>query len=178
VEIDMQGDSFFFAFARARDAVAAAVGAQRAHTEHAWPDEESVRVRMGLHTGEPAVGAEEYLGVDVVRAARICGSGRGGHVLLSEATRALLGSSLPEGVSVHAVGERRLKDIDEPERVYELAIEGIEQPEAEAPAPVGDEREEEWDLRAADFKERMREKITKSVFESLERSLGDIGKRR
>jgi len=98
--------------------------------------------------------------------------------LLSEATRALLGSSLPEGVSVHAVGERRLKDIDEPERVYELAIEGIEQPEAEAPAPVGDEREEEWDLRAADFKERMREKITKSVFESLERSLGDIGKRR
>ena len=172
VEIDMQGDSFFFAFARARDSVAAAVEAQRAHAEQSWPGEESVRVRMGLHTGEPAVGAEGYLGVDVVRAARICGSGHGGNVLLSEATRALLGSSLPEGVSVHAVGERQLKDIDEPERVYELAIEGVEQTQAEAPAPVGDAREDEWDLRAADFKERMREKITKNVFESLERSLG------
>lgn len=169
-EIDTQGDSFFFAFARARDAVAAAVKAQRAHAEQSWPGEESVRVRMGLHTGEPAVGAEGYLGVDVVRAARICGSGHGGNVLLSEATRALLGSSLPEGVSVHAVGERQLKDIDEPERVYELAIEGVEQPQAEAPASVEDE--DEWDIRAADFKERMREKITKNVFESLERSLG------
>jgi class 3 adenylate cyclase len=181
VEIDMQGDSFFFAFARARDAVAAAVAAQRAHAEQSWPGKESVRVRMGLHTGEPAVGAEGYLGVDVVRAARICGSGQGGHVLLSEATRALLGSSLPEGVSVHAVGDRQLKDIDEPERVYELAIEGVEQPQAEAAPSTRDDRDDrddEWDIRADDFKERMREKITKSVFESLERSLGDIGKRR
>ena len=83
---------------------------------------------MGLHTGEPAVGAEGYLGVDVVRAARLSAAGRGGHVLLSETTRSLLGSSLPDGVSVHALGERRLKDIDEPERIYELAIEGVEQP--------------------------------------------------
>ena len=71
VEIDTQGDSFFFAFARARDAVAAAVETQRAHAEHEWPGGEQVRVRMGLHTGEPAVGAEGYLGVDVVRAARL-----------------------------------------------------------------------------------------------------------
>ena len=128
VEIDAQGDSFFFAFARARDAVAGAVDAQRAHSEHAWPNDEQVRVRMGLHTGEPAVGAEGYLGVDVVRAARLAATGRGGSVLLSETTRALLGSSLPDGVSVHALGERRLKDIDEPERIFELAIDGIEQP--------------------------------------------------
>src|SRR5918999_1108801 len=128
VEIDMQGDSFFFAFARARDAVAAAVEAQRAHADERWPDAAQVRVRMGLHTGEPAAGAEGYLGVDVVRAARLCATGEGGHVLLSEATRALLGSSLPDGVSVHALGERQLKDIDEPERIYELEIEGVEQP--------------------------------------------------
>jgi class 3 adenylate cyclase len=175
VEIDMQGDSFFFAFARARDAVAAAVEAQRAHAEQGWPGDESVRVRMGLHTGEPAVGAEGYLGVDVVRAARICGSGHGGHVLLSEATRALVGSSLPEGVSVHAVGERRLKDIDEPERVYELTIEGVEQPEPEASAPAdsGD-----WERRTEDLRKRMSDKINDSVFRTLERSLGDLGKGR
>jgi class 3 adenylate cyclase len=175
VEIDMQGDSFFFAFARARDAVAAAVDAQRAHAEHAWPDGEQVRVRMGLHTGEPAVGAEGYLGVDVVRAARLSATGRGGHVLLSETTRALLGSSLPEGVSVHAVGERRLKDIDEPERIYELEIEGVEQPEAEPPAPA--EAKDDWERRTKDLAARMTERINKRVFESLERSLGDVDKR-
>jgi class 3 adenylate cyclase len=172
VEIDMQGDSFFFAFARARDAATAAVEVQRAHTEQAWPDGESVRVRMGLHTGEPAVGAEGYLGVDVVRTARLCATGQGGHVLLSEATRALIGSSLPEGVSVHALGERRLKDIDEPERVYELAIEGVEQPEPEPERPVAPKTEEEWDRRAEDLSTRLSEKINESVLRSLERSFG------
>jgi class 3 adenylate cyclase len=130
VEIDTQGDAFFFAFPRARDAVAAAVEAQRLHATQAWPDDLPVRVRMGLHTGEPAVGSEGYLGLDVVRAARLCTVGRGGQVLLSETTRALVGSSLPEGVAVHTLGERRLKDIDEPERVFELDIEGAPAPEA------------------------------------------------
>ncbi len=135
VEIDTQGDAFFFAFPRARDAVSAAVEAQRLHATHAWTDGRAVRVRMGLHTGEPAVGSEGYLGIDVVRAARLCTVGRGGQVLLSETTRALVGSSLPEGVSVHTLGERHLKDIDEPERVFELDIEGAPTPaEAEAPA--------------------------------------------
>jgi len=113
VEIDTQGDSFFYAFARARDAVAAAVDVQRAHAEHSWPDGERVRVRIGLHTGEPAVGTEGYVGIDVVRAARLAATGHGGSVLLSETTRALLGSSLPDGVSVHPLGERRLKDRSE-----------------------------------------------------------------
>src|SRR5215831_11772053 len=133
-EIDTQGDSFFYAFARARDAVAAAVDAQRAHADHAWPAGERVRVRMGLHTGEPALGAEGYLGVDVVRAARLAATGQGGSVLLSEPTRALLGSSLPDGVSVHALGERRMKDIDEPERIYELEIDGVAAPVKTEPA--------------------------------------------
>ena len=72
VEIDTQGDAFFFAFPRARDAVEAAVEAQRRHATQDWPDGVTVRVRMGLHTGEPAVGSEGYLGIDVVRAARLC----------------------------------------------------------------------------------------------------------
>ena len=136
VEIDTQGDAFFFAFSRARDAVAAAVEAQRAHAGYDWPDGRMVRVRMGLHTGEPAVGGEGYLGIDVVRAARLCTLGSGGQLLLSETTRALVGSSLPEGVSVHALGERHLKDIDEPERVFELGIDGAAAPLAPTPAPA------------------------------------------
>ncbi len=142
VEIDRQGDAFFFAFSRARDAVEAAVEAQRAHAAHDWPEDCAVLVRMGLHTGEPAVGSEGYLGLDVVRAARLCTVGNGGHVLLSETTRALVGASLPEGVSIFPLGERRLKDIDEPERVFELEIEGATPPaaspeavEPQVPAP-------------------------------------------
>jgi class 3 adenylate cyclase len=101
VEIDTQGDAFFFAFPQARDAVAAAADVQRMHTSFDWPHGAAVRVRIGLHTGEPHVGEEGYLGLDVVRAARICTAARGGQVLLSEATRALLGSSLPDGVEVY-----------------------------------------------------------------------------
>jgi len=176
VEIDTQGDAFFFAFARAREAVAAVVAAQRAHAEHDWPDGEEVRVRMGLHTGEPALGEEGYLGLDVVRAARLCTAGHGGHVLLSETTRALLGSSLPDGVSIHPAGERRLKDIEEPERVYELEIEGLDVPESEPSAPS--EAEVDWERRAEKLAKRMTDRINEDVFRSLERSLGDLGERR
>jgi class 3 adenylate cyclase len=174
VEIDSQGDSFFWAFARARDAVAAAVDAQRAHNEQEWPGHEAVRVRMGLHTGEPAVGTEGYLGVDVVRAARLAATGRGGSVLLSETTRALLGSSLPDGVSIHALGERKLKDLDEPERIYELAIDGVEQPEEPLPpaaAHPGDP-EAAWERKNAELRDRLTEKINEKVYRSLERSFG------
>ena len=135
VEIDTQGDAFFFAFsAGQRRRLGGGRGAATARG-HDWADGHAVRVRMGLHTGEPAVGSEGYLGIDVVRAARLCTVGRGGQVLLSETTRALVGSSLPDGVSVHTLGERHLKDIDEPERVFELDIEGAPTP-AEAGAPA------------------------------------------
>ena len=165
VEIDTQGDSFFYAFARARDAVAAAVDVQRAHVEHSWPDGERVRVRIGLHTGEPAVGTDGYVGIDVVRAARLAATGQGGSVLLSETTRALLGSSLPDGVSVHALGERRLKDINEPERIYELEIDGVEHEEA-VPAKT------EGTFDFADLGERLSRKIKQDVYNRLERELG------
>jgi class 3 adenylate cyclase len=135
VEIDTQGDAFFYVFRRARDAVAAAVDAQREHASANWPGDDAIRVRMGLHTGEPAVHEEGYVGLDVVRAARICTLGRGGQILLSETTRALLGSGLPDGVSVFPVGQRHLRGIDEPERVFEIAIDGLLHEEATTAAP-------------------------------------------
>ncbi len=122
-EIDTQGDSFFFSFARARDAVAAAVAAQRALRDHEWPKGSEVRVRMGLHTGEPQVGEEGYMGLDVVRAARISAAGHGGQILISETTRALLGNQVPEGVAVHDLGEQHLKDIQH-EHIYEISVDG------------------------------------------------------
>jgi class 3 adenylate cyclase len=120
-EVDTQGDAFFYSVPRAREAVRAAVDGQRALATHAWPAGAEVRVRMGLHTGEPTVGEEGYLGLDVVRAARICAAGHGGQILLSETTRALLGNELPERVSVRDLGQAHLKDIQH-EHVFEVAL--------------------------------------------------------
>jgi class 3 adenylate cyclase len=120
-EIDNQGDAFFFSFQRAKDAVVGAVAAQRELATNAWPEGADVRIRMGLHTGEPTVGEEGYLGMDVVRAARICSAGHGGQILLSETTRALVGNNVPDGVSIRDLGQAHLKDVQH-ERIYELAL--------------------------------------------------------
>ncbi|MBV8258731.1 MAG: adenylate/guanylate cyclase domain-containing protein [Actinobacteria bacterium] len=159
-EIDTQGDSFFFSFPRARDAVAAAVAAQRALRDHEWPGGLPVRVRMGLHTGEPAVGEEGYLGLDVVRAARISAAGHGGQILLSETTRALIGNQLPEGAAVHDLGEHDLKDIQH-EHIYELSLDGA--PRAAKPLKATGAAE-------PTFEERMTERINAYVEERLERA--------
>ena len=119
-EVDTQGDAFFYVFARARAAAEAAAAAQRALGEHPWPDGGEVRVRMGLHTGEPAFSDEGYHGLGVHRAARIMAAGHGGQVLLSSITRHLVEDDLPEGLSLVDLGELRLKDFDRPERLYEL----------------------------------------------------------
>jgi YVTN family beta-propeller protein len=122
-EVDNQGDSFFFAFARANAALAAAVVAQRALAEQEWPDGAEVRVRMGLHTGEPTVGDERYVGLGVHRAARIGAAAHGGQVLLSNSTRELVEDEVDE-VAVRELGVYRLKDIDRPELLYQLDIGG------------------------------------------------------
>jgi YVTN family beta-propeller protein len=124
-EIDTQGDSFFFAFARANAALGAAVVAQQALAEHTWPEGGQVRVRMGLHTGEPVVGEERYVGMGVHRAARIGAVGHGGQVLLSNATRELVEDEVG-GVSLRELGSYRLKDIDRTERLFQLDIEGLQ----------------------------------------------------
>ena len=125
-EVDTQGDSFFVAFGRAKEAVAAAVDAQRDLAAHAWPEGGAVRVRMGLHTGEPRVGGERYVGLGVHKAARIAAAGHGGQVLLSRTTRELVEDELPTGVTIRDLGERRLKDLDRPERLSQLVIDGLQ----------------------------------------------------
>ena len=119
-EIDTQGDAFLVAFSRARDAVAAAVAAQRTLTDHSWPDGASLRVRMGLHTGEPARESSDYVGLDVHRAARIAAAGHGGQIIVSDATYGLVSKDLPEGVSVSDLGEHRLKDLAHPHRLFQV----------------------------------------------------------
>jgi class 3 adenylate cyclase len=151
-EIDTQGDSFFFSFPRARDAVAAAVDAQRALRDHVWPGGAELRVRMGLHTGEPHIGDEGYLGIDVVRAARISAAGHGGQILVSETTRALLGNQLPDGVQVHDLGEQNLKDIQH-EHIYEVAVDG--RATGYKPPSKASPQKSRTDEMAARFEERI-----------------------
>ncbi|MGH3331395.1 MAG: adenylate/guanylate cyclase domain-containing protein, partial [Nocardioidaceae bacterium] len=126
-EVDTEGDAFFVSFSSPRDAVAAAADAQRALDAHPWPHGEPVRVRMGLHVGEPIIVEDNYVGMDVHRAARICSAGHGGQVVISERLRDLVADHLPGGVSVRDLGEHRLKDLPEPEHLLQLDIDGLRQ---------------------------------------------------
>ncbi|HEX9134976.1 MAG TPA: tetratricopeptide repeat protein, partial [Ktedonobacteraceae bacterium] len=124
-EVDTQGDALFVAFARALDALSAAVDVQRTLAAHSWPEGTTVRVRMGLHTGEPSVTAEGYVGMDVHYAARLMNAGYGGQVLLSQTTRYLVEHDLPEGVSLRNLGEHRLKDVVYSSSIFQLVIAGF-----------------------------------------------------
>jgi predicted ATPase len=109
IEVDTQGDAFFVAFAKASEALAAAASARAAL------EPGPIRVRMGLHTGEPVLADEGYVGIDVHRAARIAAAGHGGQILVSQSTRDLAG-----GQELRDLGEHRLKDLSAPERIYQL----------------------------------------------------------
>jgi class 3 adenylate cyclase len=124
-EVDTQGDAFFVAFARASDAVAAAAAAQRALAAYPWPDGLAVRVRMGLHTGEPQRSTEGYVGLDVHRAARIMSAGHGGQVLLSQTTRDLVEQTLPEDVRLLDLGAHHLKDLQQLTHLFQLVLAGL-----------------------------------------------------
>jgi predicted ATPase/class 3 adenylate cyclase len=119
VEVDTQGDAFFYAFPRASDALLAAAEAQ--HALVATP----VRVRIGIHTGEPSRSAEGYVGADLHRAARIMAAAHGGQVLVSEATRGLITDDDLEGLALRDIGEHRLKDLTRPQRLHQLVIAGL-----------------------------------------------------
>jgi predicted ATPase/class 3 adenylate cyclase len=123
-EVGTEGDSFFVAFPSAPAGVAAAVDAQRALAAEPWPPDAAIRVRMGMHTGEATFSAKTYAGLHVHRASRIAGLAHGGQVLVSGATRALLGD-LPEGVDLRDLGAHRLKDIELPEHIWQLVIAGL-----------------------------------------------------
>jgi DNA-binding NarL/FixJ family response regulator/class 3 adenylate cyclase len=115
--IGTQGDAFFVAFRRPKDAVLAALAAQQALSGHDWPHGVEPRVRMGIHTGEASITADEYHGLAVHRAARICAAGIGGQILVSQATHSLLED---EDLAFVDLGEQQLKDFERPVRVYHL----------------------------------------------------------
>jgi predicted ATPase/class 3 adenylate cyclase len=126
VVVKTEGDSFFAVFAAAVDALQASVQAQHALMDHPWPADGVVRSRMGLHTGIGALGASDYVGIDVHRAARIADSAHGGQVVLSEPTAVLVERSLPEGVSLRDLGKHRLKDLAEPEAILQVVSPGLQ----------------------------------------------------
>src|SRR5580692_12368668 len=135
-EVDTQGDAFFAVFGEAKQAVLCALEVQRSLAAHDWPVGTQVRVRMGIHTGHcvPADGA--YTGLAVHRAARICAAARGGQVLISQATQALVEDEEEElGFTLVDAGEHRLKDLDRPVRLFELTVSEVV-PEPPAPEPV------------------------------------------
>src|SRR5215472_12777499 len=120
-EVDTQGDAIFAVFARASDALSAAVAAQRALAAYSWPQGAEVHVRMGLHTGDPSRVAEGYVGLDLHRAARIMSAAHGGQVLLSQTTHDLVAPDGTEGaVSLRDLGEHRLKDFERSMRLYQV----------------------------------------------------------
>ncbi len=124
-EVDRAGDGLFHSFPSARRAAIAAVEAQREMVQHAWPAGALVRARMGLHTGEPVSTRTRYFGMDVHRAARIAAAGHGGQILLSQTTRDLVGTELPPDLSLTDLGQHWLKDLAEPEHLYQLSAEGL-----------------------------------------------------
>lgn len=119
-EVDTEGDGYFAAFPRARDAVDATIAMQKAFRSHMWPAGVSLHVRMGMHTGEPIATGTGYVGVDVHRAARISAAAWGGQVLMSHTTEVLVAQSLPAGVSLRDLGEHRLKDLREAEHLFQV----------------------------------------------------------
>ena len=125
VEVSTHGDAFFVVFASPAGAVRAAVAAQRGLAAHDWSPGPAVRVRMGLHTGEGTLGGDDYVGIDVHRAARIADAAHGGQVIVSDATRGLVQHALPAGVSLRDLGPHQLRGIEDLERLHQLVVEGL-----------------------------------------------------
>lgn len=158
-EVDTQGDSFLYVFERASQGVAAAVDGQRAIAAYSWPEGVQVRVRMGLHTGEPLRIPEGYVGIDVHRAARIGAAGYGGEVLCSKETADRVRRRLPPGVHLRDLGIHRLKDLNQPEHIFQVVAAGlradfppirtVDQPAQNLPAPASPLAGREQELATA-----------------------------
>ena len=138
--VDTQGDTSLAAFATAQDAIQAAIEAQRALAAEPWPDGEPLRVRFGLHTGEPVRNAAGYAGLDVHRAARICTAAHGGQILISQTTRDLIAHAVPADTMLVDLGHHLLKDLPQPEHLIQVAGPGLERefpPPRTLGAPAG-----------------------------------------
>src|SRR5512132_1503781 len=125
VEVSTHGDAFFVAFRSPAEAVRAAVAAQRGLAAHDWSPGPAVKVRMGVHTGEGTRGGDDYVGIDVHRAARIADAAHGGQVIVSDATRGLVQHALPTGVSLRDLGPHHLRGIEDPEGLHQLVVDGL-----------------------------------------------------
>jgi class 3 adenylate cyclase len=171
--VDTQGDAFFFAFPTAKEALLAGVEGQRKLSEHVWPDGVDLLVRMGMHTGEPALGSEGYLGIDVVNAARICAAAHGGQLLVSETTRALVRSDPPNGIGFRDLGEHSLKGLDHRQRLYQVEMAGMPDQfpplRTAAPEPAAVAGMEQ---RADALAERINAAVLSHVESTLQRALG------
>jgi predicted ATPase/class 3 adenylate cyclase len=124
-EVDWAGDGVFLAFRGARDAIGAAAALQQALANEPWPPEGALRLRTGIHTGEPELGDEGYIGMDVVIAARICAAGHGDQIIVSRATRDVAGAEPLPAASFRSLGQHRLKDVPNPEQLFQLAAPGL-----------------------------------------------------
>jgi predicted ATPase/class 3 adenylate cyclase len=120
-----EGDAIFMAFADAGAAVRAAVDAQRALAAGAWPHGADVRVRMGIHTGDAVATGGDFVGYALHQAARITAAGHGGQILVSAATARLARSSLAADIELRKLGRHRLKDLAEPEELFQVVAEGL-----------------------------------------------------
>jgi predicted ATPase/class 3 adenylate cyclase/predicted negative regulator of RcsB-dependent stress response len=125
-ELSSAGDGLYFSFQSARAALAATVAGQRALATEEWPPGAAVKVRIGLHTGEPISSEAGLVGVDVHRAARISQAGHGGQILVSNTTRDLVANELPAGVALVDLGQHALKDLAGPQRIYQVAADGLQ----------------------------------------------------
>ena len=120
-EVDCRADDFMGVFTDPMEAVQAAVATQRSFAEHEWPEGAQVRVRIGLHTGEPELGDEGYLGLEIHRVVRIGNSGHGGQIVVSESTAELVGDEV-DGHSLRDLGEHQLAGLASPERIFQLLV--------------------------------------------------------
>ena len=126
VVVKTEGDSFFAVFPAAIDAVKASVAAQHRLMDHRWPEHGVVRCRMGVHTGLGALGGSDYVGIDVHRAARIADSAHGGQIVVSEPTAVLVERQLSGSFTLRDLGKHRLKDLSEPEAIFQVVTEGLQ----------------------------------------------------
>jgi predicted ATPase/class 3 adenylate cyclase len=125
IAVRTEGDAVFAVFPEAVAAVLAAIDVQRGLSVHAWPDDAIVRARVGLHTGEAHLAGDDYGGFDVNRAARVAAVGHGGQIVLSDPTRALVDGELPAGATIRDLGRHALRDVPQPERLFQLDVPGL-----------------------------------------------------
>jgi class 3 adenylate cyclase len=168
-EVDTQGDAFFAVFGRARDAVAAAVLLQRTLNSHEWPEAARLRLRIGIHTGEPEIAAGRYFGIDIHRAARICSVARGGQTLVSALSASLAAEQLPAGAKLVEHGRVQLKDFPASDLLYRLVVEGLSEEDRE-PDTAREPFRGSYDALAI----RVGEGLTSGVSEAPEPSLRQL----